>query len=107
MALAKPCDKKIRNPYAKYALIQERVLILAMGTEIQKHAIPSWETNAKAKKLDGCSEALNRFAPEVIQAIHTSCLQAGANILKTNTFGVMPLIVLLQCKSYKARILAT
>lgn len=76
-------------------LIKERVLILdgAMGTEIQKHTIQSWGTNAKGEKLDGCSEALNLFAPNVIQNIHTSYLQAGANILKTNTFGVMPWVL--------------
>ncbi|MCI5968605.1 homocysteine S-methyltransferase family protein [Helicobacter sp.] len=76
-------------------LIKERVLILdgAMGTEIQKHTIQSWETNTKGEKLDGCSEALNLFAPNVIQSIHTSYLQAGANILKANTFGVMPWVL--------------
>lgn len=77
------------------ALIKERVLILdgAMGTEIQKHTIQSWGTNIKGEKLDGCSEALNLFAPDMIKRIHTSYLQAGVNILKTNTFGVMPWVL--------------
>lgn len=76
-------------------LLKQRVLILdgAMGTEIQKHSIESWGENAKGEKLEGCSEALNLFAPDVISSIHTSYLQAGANILKTNTFGVMPWVL--------------
>ncbi|QOQ98482.1 methionine synthase [Helicobacter winghamensis] len=75
--------------------IKERVLILdgAMGTEIQKHNIQTWGVNAKGEKLDGCSEALNLYAKDIIKAIHTSYLQAGANILKTNTFGVMPWVL--------------
>lgn len=76
-------------------LLKQQVLILdgAMGTEIQKREIPSWGENSKGEKLEGCSEALNLHAPSVICDIHTSYLQAGANILKTNTFGVMPWVL--------------
>ncbi|MBX7489896.1 homocysteine S-methyltransferase family protein [Helicobacter turcicus] len=77
------------------SLLKEQVLILdgAMGTEIQKHNIESWGENAKGEKLDGCSEILNFSAPNIIKQIHTSYLQAGANILKANTFGVMPWVL--------------
>ncbi|WP_297812741.1 homocysteine S-methyltransferase family protein [uncultured Helicobacter sp.] len=76
-------------------LLSKRVLILdgAMGTEIQKRNIPTWGENSKGEKLEGCSEALNLFAKDVIKSIHMSYLQAGANILKTNTFGVMPWVL--------------
>lgn len=76
-------------------LLKRRVLILdgAMGTEIQKQVIPTWGENARGETLEGCSEALNLYASEVISKIHTSYLQAGANILKTNTFGVMPWVL--------------
>ncbi|WP_416861769.1 homocysteine S-methyltransferase family protein [Helicobacter ganmani] len=76
-------------------LLNKRVLILdgAMGTEIQKREIPTWGENKRGEKLEGCSEALNLYAPEVITGIHSSYLQAGANILKTNTFGVMPWVL--------------
>ncbi len=76
-------------------LIKEKVLILdgAMGTEIQKHEGINWGVNAQGVKLDGCSEALNLFDPEVIKNIHTSYLNAGANGIKTNTFGVMPWVL--------------
>ncbi|TLD85396.1 methionine synthase [Helicobacter sp. MIT 11-5569] len=78
-----------------YELLKHQVLILdgAMGTEIQKKEIPTWGENAKGEKLDGCSEALNFSAPNVIKEIHTSYLQAGANLIKTNTFGVMPWVL--------------
>ncbi len=75
--------------------MKNQVLILdgAMGTEIQKKSISTWGVNTKGESLNGCSEALNLYAPSIIQEIHTSYLQAGANILKTNTFGVMPWVL--------------
>lgn len=78
-------------------IIKEQVLILdgAMGTEIQKYPLNpnDWGVNERGESLVGCSEALLLSSPQVIKAIHQSYLKAGANILKTNTFGVMPWVL--------------
>jgi 5-methyltetrahydrofolate--homocysteine methyltransferase len=67
--------------------IQTHYLILdgAMGTQIQAATIPpeAWGEN------EGCNELLNTSCPEVILDIHKAYCAAGADIIKTNTFGAM------------------
>lgn len=55
-----------------------RILILdgAMGTMIQKYS----------PVQDGNNDRLNLDAPEVIARIHTEYIEAGADIIETNTF---------------------
>ena len=55
---------------------KDRILILdgAMGTAIQRYG------------LGGNSEALNLSHPEVIAAIHREYIEAGADIIETNSF---------------------
>nr|WP_246261205.1 homocysteine S-methyltransferase family protein [Alteromonas ponticola] len=76
-----------------YAAAAERILILdgAMGTMIQQHKFEekdyrgaefeSWHTDIK-----GNNDLLVLTQPEVIYAIHCEYLQAGADIIETNTF---------------------
>ena len=72
-------------------LIKERVLVLdgAMGTQIQNLDIPdeAWEGN------EGCNELLNTTFKEGISKIHEGYLKAGADIIKTNTFGAIPWVL--------------
>jgi len=72
-------------------LIKQKVLIIdgAMGTQIQNSDIPksAWDG------LEGCNELLNSTCKEVIQNIHKSYLLAGADIIKTNTFGALPWVL--------------
>jgi 5-methyltetrahydrofolate--homocysteine methyltransferase len=59
-----------------------RVLLMdgAMGTEIQRAGIRESE----------CYEAWNVAHPQKIRAIHTSYVEAGADVLLANTFGANP-----------------
>ena len=59
------------------------------GGEIQKREKIKWGRNAKGESLAGCTEALNLYSPQIIYEIYTSYLQAGANIITSNTFGAM------------------
>ena len=75
-------------------LLSERILLLdgAMGTMIQRHrpdeATYRGERFANWKsELKGNNDLLVMTAPEMIQGIHEQYLQAGADILETNTFG--------------------
>lgn len=74
-----------------YELAEQKLLIIdgAMGTQIQNLDIPdsAWEGN------QGCNELLNETLPEAIKTIHRNYLQAGADIIKTNTFGSMPWVL--------------
>ncbi len=72
-------------------LIQNRFLVLdgAMGTQIQDMDIPkeAWGEN------EGCNELLNDTFSEGILEIHRAYAEAGANIIKTNTFGALPWVL--------------
>jgi 5-methyltetrahydrofolate--homocysteine methyltransferase len=72
-------------------LTNERYLILdgAMGTEIQSIEVP----DSAWPGAIGCNELLNSTAPERISAIHHAFLEAGADILKSNTFGCLPWVL--------------
>ena len=49
----------------------------AMGTELMSSGVP----------VDVCFEELNVSDPEVVSRIHDSYVQAGAQLIETNTFG--------------------
>jgi len=72
-------------------LIKKRFLVLdgAMGTQIQALDIPEdvWQGN------EGCNELLNVTFSEGILDIHRAYAKAGANIIKTNTFGALPWVL--------------
>ncbi len=72
-------------------LVGKEVLIIdgAMGTQIQALDIPKnvWEGK------EGCNELLNKTFSESIKKIHKKYAIAGANIIKTNTFGAMPWVL--------------
>ncbi|MBN1350014.1 methionine synthase [candidate division KSB1 bacterium] len=61
----------------------------AMGTEIQKLILPESVWQEKA----GCNELLNLTAAQEIEKIHAAYLQAGADVVKTNTFGANQLVL--------------
>ena len=67
--------------------MRRKVLVIdgAMGTQIQSMEIPesAWEGK------EGCNELLNATAPELIRKIHERYAMAGADLIKTNTFGAM------------------
>nr|WP_314030365.1 homocysteine S-methyltransferase family protein [Xanthocytophaga flavus] len=74
--------------------LENRILILdgAMGTMIQPYGLSEADfRNASlehhAIELKGNNDLLNVTRPDVIKEIHLHYLQAGADILSTNTFG--------------------
>lgn len=76
-------------------IIEKSFLILdgATGTELQKKNIDNSKWIYKGKNIQGCNEALNFTAEEIIESVHMSYLEAGANIIKTNSFGcIVPVL---------------
>jgi len=75
------------------ALLQERIVILdgAMGTMIQtrmldESAFRGERFKAWKKDLKGLNDLLNVTQPAIIEDIHRQYLEAGADIIETNTF---------------------
>ncbi|NJD34893.1 MAG: methionine synthase, partial [Betaproteobacteria bacterium] len=75
------------------ALIAQRILILdgAMGTMVQRQKLVEAEYRgqrfaASAKDLKGNNDLLCLTRPDVIGGIHEAYLQAGADIIETNSF---------------------
>jgi 5-methyltetrahydrofolate--homocysteine methyltransferase len=73
--------------------LQERILIIdgAMGTMIQQHKLTEAEYRGDRFKnwhcdVKGNNDLLSITRPQLITAIHKQYLDAGADILETNTF---------------------
>jgi 5-methyltetrahydrofolate--homocysteine methyltransferase len=75
------------------AALRERILVMdgAMGTMVQRHGL-SEEDFRGARFADwgqdvrGNSDMLSLTQPDVIRAIHREYLEAGADLVETNTF---------------------
>lgn len=73
--------------------LAQRVLVLdgAMGTMIQKHRLSEEDFRGEQFKswirpLRGNNDILNLTRPDIIRNIHLAYLEAGADIIETNTF---------------------
>ena len=75
------------------SLLQRRILIIdgAMGTQIQAKGLGPEDFGGD--DYEGCNEYLNITRPDVIADIHRAYLEAGADILETNTFGATSLVL--------------
>ncbi|MFC6650522.1 methionine synthase [Paenibacillus rhizoplanae] len=62
-----------------------------MGTMIQQ--VPLTGEDFGGDDLDGCNEMLVLTRPEVIQDIHEKYLEAGADLIETNTFGATSVVL--------------
>ena len=71
-----------------HKILSERIAILdgAMGTMIQAEELDSEDFTLDGKSAVGCNEFLNLTRGDVIFGVHTAYLEAGADIIETNTF---------------------
>ena len=74
-------------------LLLKRILIIdgAMGTMIQRHGLEEEDYRGEQFKdhshpLKGCNDLLSMTRPDVIEEIHRLYLEAGADIIETNSF---------------------
>lgn len=83
----------IQQGLALRELLRERILILdgAMGTMLQQENLTAADFGGTS--LEGCNENLNLTRPDVVLAIHRKYLEAGADIIETNSFGSAPLVL--------------
>ena len=73
------------------SLQNEKLIIFdgACGTTLQEMNIPdtAWGT------CEGCNEYLNISAPEIITQMHAAFIEAGAQVIETNTFGASRIVL--------------
>src|ERR1051325_3361242 len=74
-------------------LLRERIVIIdgAMGTMLQAHKLSEADFRGERFKgwkadLKGLNDLLNLTQPSIIEGIHREYLEAGADIVETNTF---------------------
>ncbi|MGI9087633.1 MAG: homocysteine S-methyltransferase family protein [Chthoniobacterales bacterium] len=75
-------------------LLRERIVVLdgAMGTMVQRYKLSEDQFRGErfrdwqGKDLKGSNEVLLLTKPEVIAEIHSQYLEAGADVIETNTF---------------------
>src|SRR5690242_8823830 len=83
-----PVEKELRD------LLARRIVVIdgAMGTMIQREGLAEADYRGERfrdhpKDLKGMNDLLCITKPEVIEKIHRQYLDAGADIIETNTFG--------------------
>src|ERR1700686_4619733 len=74
-------------------LLTQRILVLdgAMGTMLQQRNLNA--TDFVGAALEGCNENLVRTRPDVVLDIHRKYLEAGSDIIETNSFGGAPIVL--------------
>ena len=73
--------------------LNERIVVLdgAMGTMLQQARLTAADFGGP--HLEGCNENLNATRPDVILGIHRAYLEAGSEIIETNTFGATSIVL--------------
>lgn len=89
-------NSEVRNYNVLKELLENKVLIIdgAMGTMIQRHKLDEQDYRGErfssyieySTLLKGNNELLTLTQPKIIQEIHEKYLEAGADIIETNTF---------------------
>ncbi|AJS61433.1 methionine synthase [Paenibacillus sp. IHBB 10380] len=82
----------MKRPSIEEAL-KERIFIMdgAMGTMIQQEDLTAQDFGGE--ELDGCNEMLVLTRPDIIERIHEMYLEAGADMIETNTFGATAVVL--------------
>ncbi len=83
----------IQQGLALRELLRERILVLdgAMGTMLQQANLTAADFGGA--HLEGCNENLVITRPDVVLSIHRKYLEAGSDIIETNSFGGAPIVL--------------
>jgi 5-methyltetrahydrofolate--homocysteine methyltransferase len=86
------CTRK-QNCYMIEKLLEKRILVLdgGMGTMIQRYKLEEEDFRGDRFKehghsLKGNNDLLSITRPDIIKAVHAAYLEAGSDIIETNTF---------------------
>jgi len=83
----------IQQGVALRELLRERILVLdgAMGTMLQQRNLTAADFGGA--HLEGCNENLVITRPDVVLDIHRKYLEAGSDIIETNSFQSSPIVL--------------
>ncbi len=87
-----PQDRAARER-ALVAALEQRILVLDGATGTAFQAANLGPDDFGGEELEGCNEILVETRPDVVLDVHRRYLQAGADIVETNTFGGTPLVL--------------
>ena len=73
--------------------LQERILVIdgAMGTQLQERHLTAADFGGP--EYEGCNEQLVLTRPDVIADVHRAYLEAGADIIETDSFGATDIVL--------------
>ncbi len=85
--MAKYTEESIRD------ILKKKILVLdgAMGTMLQRENLT--DEDYGGSEFAGCNEYLVVTRPDVIEKVHEMYLEAGSNIIETDSFGSTPLVL--------------
>jgi 5-methyltetrahydrofolate--homocysteine methyltransferase len=94
MVLERTINQEREARISKFrALLKQRIIILdgAMGTMIQRYGLTEEDYRGERfkdypRELKGNNDLLSITQPQIIRDIHEAMLEAGADIVETNTF---------------------
>jgi 5-methyltetrahydrofolate--homocysteine methyltransferase len=83
----------VQQGIALRELLRQRILVLdgAMGTMLQQQNLTAADFGGP--KLEGCNENLVITRPDVILGIHRKYLEAGSDIIETDSFQSSPIVL--------------
>lgn len=87
-------DIKYKESYEELKKdLKNKIVMLdgAMGTMLQAENLTSDDFGGE--KYEGCNDYLVLTKPDVIKKIHKKYLQAGSDIIETNTFGALDIVL--------------
>lgn len=73
--------------------LEKKILIFdgATGTMFQQANLS--EADFGGEQYDGCNEYLNIVSPHIVERVHIEYLEAGADMIETNTFGATDIVL--------------
>ncbi|MEI7615035.1 MAG: homocysteine S-methyltransferase family protein, partial [Betaproteobacteria bacterium] len=73
--------------------LSQRILVIdgAMGTQLQERNLT--DADFGGPQYEGCNEHLVLTRPDVIADVHRAYLEAGADIIETDTFGATDIVL--------------
>jgi 5-methyltetrahydrofolate--homocysteine methyltransferase len=83
----------VQQGIALRELLRQRILVLdgAMGTMLQQQNLTAADFGGP--KLEGCNENLVLTRPDIVLGIHRKYLEAGSDMIETDSFGGTPIVL--------------
>ena len=93
MSLSFSKSERSQRVAALREAMEQRILVLdgAMGTNLEAQSLSAEAFGGE--EFSGCNEHLVRTTPQAVESVHAAFLNAGCDIIQTNTFGGTPLVL--------------